>query len=220
MHSNQNTTLPQVTAWDWLASALAAVPCFYLCIKLFAVWADPLAHSGGDWLRFGIGLMLMEFILLHSGVFMAAVLAIQSSRSKQVAAWFGLALFYGLMVWGFSVALDSPALLWIFVSIVVGRSLPSFLQREQGVGAGMARSAMGAPIYILIVFASVFIPVPEWGITPAVIEQVYPDRGGGLWEDEPQRAIAGAAVYFGLMGLAEWFLLGPFLRSRSARQLA
>ena len=37
----------------------------------------------------------------------------------------------------------------------------------------------------------------------------YPDRGGGLWELDPERAIAMAAVYFLLIGLNELLILGP-----------
>ena len=35
------------------------------------------------------------------------------------------------------------------------------------------------------------------------MREVYPNRGGGIWEQHPERAIAGAIIYFGLMGLFE-----------------
>jgi hypothetical protein len=47
------------------------------------------------------------------------------------------------------------------------------------------------------------------GITGTVLDEVYPDRGGGLWEKEPERAIEVAALYFLIIGLAEITVLRP-----------
>ena len=72
------------------------------------------------------------------------------------------------------------------------------------------RIAAGITLYLLVVFATVLIPIPEWGVSSAIVNDVYPQRGGGLWEQEPERAIAGGAVYFLLIGLLElyWGLRG------------
>jgi len=192
-----------------IGALLAAIPCFLLSGILFGVWADPMDWDDGNWIRFGVGLMLLEFILLHSGAFMAVVLGIKQSLSKRLMVFFGFVLLYGLMIWGVSLALDNSGLMWIFIAVVAGRLTTAFFNREIGIGAILARSTIGIVCYLFVVFATVFVPVPEWGITPQVLEQVYPDRGSGVWEDEPQRAIVGAAVYFLLMGLAELLLLGP-----------
>jgi len=41
------------------------------------------------------------------------------------------------------------------------------------------------------------------------LNEVYPDRGGGLWKKEPKREIAVAALYFFLIGLTEITVLRP-----------
>ena len=64
-------------------------------------------------------------------------------------------------------------------------------------------------LYLLVVSGTLFLPIPELGIIGTVLNEVYPDRGGGLWEKEPERAIAVAALYFFLISLAEITVLRP-----------
>jgi hypothetical protein len=73
----------------------------------------------------------------------------------------------------------------------------------------VARSGIGVLLYLLVASGAVFLPIPEPGITGTVLDEVYPDRGGGLWEKEPERAIEVAALYFLIIGLAEITVLRP-----------
>lgn len=193
----------------WFGALSSALPCFYLSWILLNVWRDPMSWDGGEWVRLGLGLMILEFVLLHSGAFMASVMAKQESLGKRLQILAGLIVFYALMVLGFAFSLDSQSLLWIFGGVCLGRLATALTNAEEGAATMMARSANGVLLYILIVFGTVFLPVPEWGITSAVLAEVYPDRGGGLWEREPERAIAGATLYFLLMGIAEIKTLKP-----------
>lgn len=200
---------PLARALRWIGALFASLPCLYLSWVLFSVWADPLSRDGGSWVRFGVGLMVLEFVLLHSGAFMAVLMKGDIGWKKRGGGLLGMAAFYGLMAWGFSAATDSPGLLWIFAAVVAGRIVTAFTNREAGFQYMMARSAIGVFLYLVITFGTVFIPIPEWGITNDVVSAVYPDRGTGVWEQHPERAVAGAAVYFLLMGLVELFILAP-----------
>ena len=193
----------------WVAAIAASVPCFYLSWVLVNVWREPMAWDDGNWVRLGVGLLLLEFILLHSGAFMAGMLGQQQDIRKQLKGAIALLAFYSLMVWAFAKSLDTPVLLWIFAGIIFGRSLNLLLNPKDSKQASMARSGIGVILYLLVVFGTVFLPIPELGITGSVLSEVYPDRGGGLWEREPERAIAGAALYFFLIGLAEITVLRP-----------
>lgn len=193
----------------WLGALSSAVPCFYVSWVLINVWRDPLSWDNGNWVRIGVGLLLLEFVLLHSGAFMSAIITIKQPFRNKLMLGLGLLLFYGLMVVGFSVSLDSTALLWVFSGVMLGRMLTALTNASAGAQAMMAHSALGVVLYLFVVMGTIFIPVPEWGITSRVLAEVYPDRGSGVWELYPQRAIAGAALYFLLLGLAELFLLGP-----------
>ena len=70
------------------------------------------------------------------------------------------------------------------------------------------RASASTVIYMGVVFGTVLVPVPEWGITDTVLAHVYPGRGGGVWELYPQRAIAGGALYFFLLGLLVILVFG------------
>ena len=202
-------------AIPWIAAIAAAVPCFYLSWVLANVWREPMAWNNGNWVRLGVGLLLLEFILLHSGAFMVGVLGQQANSKQQLKVAATLLTFYSLVVWGFAMSLDTPALLWIFAGIILGRSLNLLLNPKDSKQAIMARSGIGVLLYLLVVFGTVFLPIPELGITDTVLSEVYPDRGGGLWEREPERAIAGAALYFFLIGLAEITVLRPSRKQSS-----
>jgi len=203
LHEQINRMIP------WIATIVAALPCFYLSWILVNVWREPMAWDDGNWVRLGVGLLLLEFILLHSGAFMMGVLGQQKDRRQQFKGAIALLTFYSLMVWAFAKSLDTPALIWIFAGIILGRSLNLLLNPKDSKQAIMARSAIGVLFYLLVVFGTVFLPIPELGISSSVLNEVYPDRGGGLWEREPERAIAGAALYFFLIGLAEITMLRP-----------
>ncbi len=124
-------------------------------------------------------------------------------QKVQLKVTVGLLTFYTIMVWAFSVSLDVPALIWILAGITPGRSLGLLRDPAESKHAIMARSGIGVILYLLVVTGTVFRPIPELGITGSVLSEVYADRGSGLWEAEPERAIAGAAAHFLLIGRAE-----------------
>lgn len=201
------------TPGEWLIAALAAAPCFYLAWALLGVWAEPMARDGGSWVRFGVGLMILEFILLHSGAFMAAMFRPEVPAKKRRLGMVSLIGFYSLMAWAMSSATDSPAILWIFGGVILGRLISGFAVGKVDFKSQVSRSATGVVLYLLVVAGTVFLPIPEWGISAEVVSETYPGRGGGIWEQEPHRAVAGAALYFFAMGVAELFFIG---KSRNA----
>jgi len=68
-------------------------------------------------------------------------------------------------------------------------------------------------LYVLVVSGTLFLPILELGITGTVLHELYPDRDGGLWKKEPERAIAVAALF--LIGLAEITVLRPSSKQSS-----
>jgi hypothetical protein len=53
-----------------------------------------------------------------------------------------------------------------------------------------------------MMFLSVFHDSwPSLGLTPEVLDQLYPERGSGLWQREPHRAIGMGCAYFAMTGL-------------------
>ena len=161
----------------------------------------------GAWVPLAVGLMALEFVLLHSGVFMGTVAFQAKSAPRRFGLFALLAGFYGMFAIAFSSVTGSWEILEIFGFLMAGRLITLVVATGQGKQQLIARSAAGIFAYIPIVFLTVFVPFPELGVTAEVLSRVYPDRGGGIWEQHPERAIAGAVIYFGVMGLFELWQL-------------
>ncbi len=201
----------------WFGALSSAIPCFALSWVLLDVWRHPLNWDNGKWVPFAVGLLVLEFILIHSGVFMTMLAARQNSATGRALVFVALIGFYSLFVFGVSASIGSTELIWIFVSVLLGRAVGLFTQLDEDPQRILKRSGISMFLYIIAAFASVLLPIPELGITPDVLNQVYPGRGGGVWEREPQRAIAVASAYFFAMGCVEFFVFG--LRgSKTVRQ--
>ena len=78
-------------------------------------------------------------------------------------------------------------------------------------GVLSARSILSVPLYGVTLF-TVFVPVPHWGLTPDVAQHVMPTVVEGPLFDHPERALAGAAIYFALLGVIEIFWLDRISR--------
>lgn len=188
----------------WISGILAAGPQFYLAWLLLQVWIDPASIENGAWVRLGVGLMALEFILVHSGVFIASLACAKISTIKKLVSFTGLALFYSAFAWAFSTSLGGMSLLKVYGFVMAGRLsfiLSGVDEAAQKRAIGM--SALSVLIYLLMIFASVLFSWPEMGLTFEMVQKFYPDHGGGLWEQEPHRAIGAAVVYFALMGFFE-----------------
>ncbi len=186
-----------------LIGVLAATPSLVLAYLLVNVWLDPMAWSDGAWVRYGVGLLLMEFLILHSSVFIAASAAAAETLRGKVLLFLGLAALYGLMGLGFALGTDSLSLLWVLIAIMAARFVSALRANIDHDGQFGQRAALGIMAYLLVAFFTVMVDVPSMGITQEVLNEVYPGRGGGLWEQEPERAIVGGAIYFAVIGVAE-----------------
>ncbi len=181
----------------------SAVPYLILVGVLTRAWIDPMSVDEGIWVSLAVGLMALEFILLHSGVFMGTVASKAESTARRAGLFVLLAAFYAIFAVAFSLVTGTWEILKIFGFLMAGRFITVIVASGEGKQQLIARSAAGIAIYIPVVFLTVFVPFPELGVNADVLREVYPDRGGGIWEQHPERAIAGAILYFGFMGLFE-----------------
>ena len=193
-----------IHAFGCLASA---IPYFILVGVLKRSWIDPMSVDEGAWVALAMGLMALGFILLHTGVFMGTV----AFQAKSVTRRYGLvallACFYRMFAVAFSLVTGSREILEIFGFLMAGRLVTLMVAAGEGRRQLIGRSAAGIATYLPIVFLIVFVPFPQFGVTAEVLSEVYPGRGGGIWERHPQRAIAGAILYFRVMGMFELWQL-------------
>lgn len=186
-----------------LSGFVSGLSCLWLAATLFWVWVDPMAWDDGHWVRFGVGILIIEFLALHSSVFITNLIASAETSSQKLKYGLGFFVFYSLMAFGIAAGVGSYSLVAILGAMMLARTFAAFAQDPATLAHTNARSALGITLYILLCGATVFIDIPEMGITNSVLAEVYPNRGGGVWERHPERAIVAAAIYFGIMGLVE-----------------
>ncbi len=180
---------------------VTAIPCFLLAGTLMLTWVDPMSIRDGRWVPFGVGIMVLEFVLVHSGAMMAAW-----QRSKELDQWKTIILMtgaYALFAGAMAAALKSWDLFLIFTVVMITRWARILTDPDHAPEEAMRRSGMSIVFYMLATFCSLFIPLPELGLSTDVLNQVYPFRGGGEWERAPEKALFAGVLYFSLLGLAE-----------------
>lgn len=205
-----------------IAGVMGAAPCWVMAILFFRVWQTPMVIDEGRWVKLAVGIMVLEFILVHSGGFFGALSQRTDKTGKQIAMRHRIALMAGLVCCylafavAFSIAFKSWYLFGIFCWVTASRMLSMVLDTKQDSNTMMVRSGVSGMLYVSGAFLSIFVRIPRAGITPEVLNAVYPGRGSGEWEQNPQQALFAGMFYFGLLGL--WELVAPFMPEKKKDQ--
>jgi hypothetical protein len=182
----------------------AAVPDLLMGAVYLTAWAAP-ARLGVQPVAPLTLIMLLEFIVVHSGGFAGRVILGGAPHEKKVASLIGLGFFYTLFVGGFALGFHTWWPLASFWGLMLNRMLSVLLgQAEQGDERAFLQRgwAAGVMFYLLFGGLTVFLPLPRLGLTPSVVSaQSLP--GGGLWIDQPWRVMAFGFLYFTATGLSE-----------------
>ena len=190
-----------VTLAERLRCWAAALSCWIVAGCFLVAWWWPLELDGGRWARFGVGIMVAEFVVVHAGAMTAELARGGATYRRAMLALFALYLpFFAAIPWIFG----SWSLAGVFAMLVAGRLLTTF--RPTGpreMAAVRRRAVVSALLWLLSAGASVALPLPAGGIDAALLDAVWPDRGTGAWEQEPQRALAMGLAYFALLGWVE-----------------
>jgi len=198
-----------------IAGVLRALPDLASAALFLALWIEP-QRFGLEWFRAGVLALLLEFFVLHASGFLAVMANDPESPRRTRLLWVGgLGAGYLIFVALLGYSLDAEwmiaAFVWFCVSKLLGvlRETPTERDRFHAI----AGWAMGVVLYLGAVFATVTFDIPELGATAALRDAAGFDAEGGVWEAEPQRALAGAALYFALAGIGRAVLAHLFARS-------
>ncbi len=185
----------------WFAAS-AGVPLLVLAGVLAWVWADPVHAMGGGWLRASASMILLEFLLLHSGAFMAAG-PLVTDRAVLRWSWFaGFTAFYAVALYGFALWARNPAVMWLIGATLLARTATLMILRDRkGTILMLPRSGVGMIMLFVTLFVFL-IPWPGIGITEAIRSAEF-GPPNDLLSSRPQRSIAWGIAYFLLMGGVE-----------------
>ncbi len=168
---------------------------------LYAIcWFAP-ASLGYGWIKTLMLLMLIEFVVVHSGAFLGQTVLGNSPRSTKIKSIVGLGAVYMLLVLAFSVALGEWWPVAAFGWLLVGKFLMVVLEprpRDEERQRLTSIWAASVAAYVFAVLAAAFLPVAEFGIHAAArAGAAIP--GSGLWVEQPQSVIAAGLIYFALL---------------------
>ena len=175
---------------------------------------------GVEWFRSGVFALLLEFFVLNSGGFMAVLMydpeTVPRTRLLQIA---GLGAFYLLFISAFAWGFDAWWMLAAFAWLTFGKLQAIWTgapPTERDRAHAITSWALGVAVFLASAFATALLDVPALGATPEVRDAAgFDGKSTGLWEAEPHRAIAGAVLYFAVMGLSRPLLARAFGTSGS-----
>jgi hypothetical protein len=159
-----------------------------------AAWIAPAWVGGERGVATLVGLMVMEFLVIHSSAFLGSAALSGRFARASVLPLLGLLAFYSLFALGIAFGFKNPWFLAGFIGLHANRLVPVLLGRGASTvdgAAWMGRWAMGAIFYLGTAFITVFLPVPRLGV-----DFVLHGYGSGEWIDAPYRALAMGFLYF------------------------
>lgn len=192
--------LGEQTIGEALRRLLTAVLSLATAAFFALAWWAPLAHDNGARVKLGVGVMLAEFLVIHSGTIVTELAARGAQRVGLVAIW----VVYGLFALGLWWAFAGADIGWLLIGLMIARGQALFHQATLlDLAYSRRRSILGGLLFLGLGMASVVVPLSPGGIDAAMLDALWPDRGAGLWEAEPWRALAMGAVYFAILGMVE-----------------
>ena len=192
----------------------SAIPFLFISAKLFSVWFDPLIWDGMVWVKYAVGLAMMEFIIAHSGFFFAGRALDARSNEKRIYEYIAIILLYSVIAIAFSF-FAGIQLLMVFIFVMAGRfitivSANTIEERK----IFKIRGLTSAVLYFSLLIFTAAVYIPRFGISPAIVKPINWGHAHGLWISQPQRPIAMLAIYFLLLGLMEVYFFFSFRESQ------
>lgn len=184
-----------------LRCAMAALCCWAAAWTFYVAWQTPLAIADGYWVSVGVGLLMVEFVAINSSMIVGELAAL--GRGYRRVTWAALT-GYGLLALVILLAFDSTEITLVVCALMISRLHDVFSPaRGRACAYGRRRAICSGLLFVLLGFATLLLPIGPGGITPELLQEVWPDRGGGIWEAEPQRALVMGLIYFLLLGWVE-----------------
>jgi hypothetical protein len=174
-----------------------------------ASWWWPMAVDHGRWVRLCVGMLLVEFFVIHSGGALVSMadLADGAERRKMLLR---LAAIYAAIGAVVVVGFHSWEILCSFVAVLSGRFMAAWRARNEADKAAFRRrTAVITVLFVGLLLLSAVAHVPPGGLTPRVLGAVWPNPGRGTWQQHPEKALAVGAAYFLVLGLLELRKPGP-----------
>lgn len=200
MFEVMNETPDPAPRWQM---ALGGLPDLATALACLLCWWWP-AVLGAPWVKLMAIAMLAEFLVIHSGGFMAIFGNLPATRLRRVGAHLALAAFYFLFIWGLATGLDAPWLYGLFVWLFLSKLTVSW-SANRGARLAIREQMIDWPFAVAAYLLSLVVGLLLFeSVRGGINDRVFIDAGlkdAGLFEDRPWTALAAGSLYFTAMGL-------------------
>ena len=195
---------------------LAAIPDLLTAAGFLLIWLRT-DLTGPAWVANGVATMLLEFFVVHASGFFVVILYSDGARARRSLYLAGLSSLYLLIITGYAWGMHAWWMIGAFFWLGFGKGVALWSKSEAGDRdrrqmAAMVGWAASVVCYLGAAAASVLLQWPAYGVTPALI-QAAGYGSGGVWEEQPYRALAAGALYFGAMALLRLLIGLTLLRT-------
>ncbi|WP_291870559.1 hypothetical protein [Maribacter sp.] len=175
-----------------------------IAYQFYAIWSNPSIHDAGVVSTLA-ALMAFEFIMVHSGVFMAIM-------PKKISLYI-LFPVYGLFALAFNAMTESNIILISYLLVIFNRMRFAFSDVSPALKKrAMLTSVLAVLAYFFLIFAVVFSMdfIPSLGLNKDFLEisgYNAAKTSGGIFIDTPHIAICFGLIYYCILVLIEVLLL-------------
>lgn len=175
-----------------------------LVFRFLQLWINPTEVNAAEVYSMAV-LVGFEFIMVHSGVFMAIL-------PKKLSLYL-LVPVYGLFALGFNFAVEDNRVLLTYLVVVINRMRFAFSDVSPALKRRAIAYSVFAVFFYFILIISVSVgsdSIPEFGLDYAFTHSHGYESiklAGGLLTDEPKTAMAFGVAYYFLLAIVEVVLL-------------
>lgn len=170
-----------------------------IIFEILQLWTSPRLDQGEAIYTLAT-LMVIEFFLVHSGVFMAVI--------PSTLIRFLFIPIYGLFV--FSMSVPGNSIFYLYLFIVFQRMIEPILDRSIEMrNVQIFTASLNASLYffLIVIIAPNHEKIPVLGLTPTFLDEsnylALATKTGGVFLDTPNVALAfGLFFYLGQIGIS------------------
>jgi hypothetical protein len=154
---------------DRVSCLWSAGSCWFMAGMFVTAWWWPRSLDNGRWVKLGVGVLVLEFILIHSGAFLNFFMT-QKAGWERDKKLIGLTAYYALFAGAIALAFQSWWILGSFVLVMSGRLWSVFAgQNDMDRAVSQRRVAASAMLFLGLTFATLFMPLPRGGINEPLL---------------------------------------------------
>ncbi len=188
----------------YLSHSLVALPDCITATVYLLTWFSPFLF-GLKAVKYLMLLMLVEFIMVHSGGFLGSIFLDEKlTQARKSMSLIGMGFFYLLFIGAFAFIFEAMWPVYSFLWLLIAKLLGIWLSKKQSTHARESQVRLwGVSVmaYLFAVFFTTLLWLPKFGITATRVSE-FGIPGKGLWVEQPHTVIAAGFIYFALLA---WF---------------